>query len=116
FRYLDFLHTDIKLEWVLEGLVEKAGLSVVSGPPSHGKTTFALNEIIALINRPKFLVWNVQFQPKILFVSLEMGHAELKHFAQQLHENLSEEEAERLQEYFFLYPVGHALPFHDKNV
>jgi AAA domain len=109
YRYLDFMNTDFKLEWVVEGLLPVAGSMVIFGKPGIGKSTFSLRliEDIAM-GRETFLGWKIKKRQRTLFVSLEMQEYELKHFFEEM--KLSQEEGKELQDWFHIWPIGHAYP------
>jgi archaellum biogenesis ATPase FlaH len=110
YRFHDFMKTNIKLKWAIEGLLPVAGSMVIFGKPGIGKSTFSLRMAIDLaLGRDKFLVWNIANKQRVLFISLEMQHYELKEFFEDM--KLTEEENEGLQEQFFIWPIGSAYPF-----
>jgi hypothetical protein len=110
YRFHDFMRTDIHLKWAIDGLLPVAGSMVIFGKPGVGKSTFSLRMAMALaLGEEYFLSWKIINAQKTLFVSLEMQHGELKEFFKDM--NLSEEEQERLQDQFYIWPIGHAYPF-----
>lgn len=110
YRFHDFMRTNINLKWAIEGLLPVAGSMVIFGKPGIGKSTFSLRLAIDLaLGRDRFLLWNIVTQQRVLFVSLEMQHYELKEFFKDM--KLSEEEQVALQDQFFLWPIGNAYPF-----
>lgn len=109
YRFHDFMRTNIKLKWAIEGLLPVAGSMVIFGPPEVGKTTFSLDLGIALALHDKFLAWNVVANQRVLFISLEMQHYEVKQFFEDM--KLPEEEQAALQEKFYIWPIGNAYPF-----
>lgn len=110
FRFYDFMKTKINLKWAIEGLLPVAGSMVIFGKPGIGKSTFSLRLAIDLaLGRDKFLLWNIVNQQRVLFISLEMQHYELKEFFNDM--ELPEDEQQRLQEQFYIWPIGNAYPF-----
>lgn len=110
FRFHDFMKTNIVLKWAIEGLLPVAGSMVIFGKPGIGKSTFSLRLAMALsLGEEKFLNWKIINRQRTLFISLEMQHGELKEFFKDM--NLSEEKQEDLQEWFHIWPIGHAYPF-----
>lgn len=110
YRFYDFMKTNIKLRWAIEGLLPVAGSMVIYGKPEIGKSTFALRLAINLaLGKDKFLLWNIINQQRVLFISLEMQHYELKEFFEDM--QLPIDEQQRLQEQFFIWPIGNAYPF-----
>jgi archaellum biogenesis ATPase FlaH len=110
YRFHDFMKTTITLKWVVEGLLPVAGSMVVLGKAGIGKSTFLLRlaENISL-GRENFLQWKIHHRQRVLFVSLEMQHDELKEFFTDM--KLPEDEQQELQEWFHIWPIGHAYPF-----
>jgi hypothetical protein len=114
YRLKDFLKTKIKLKWIIPGLLPVAGSGLIFGPSAVGKSTFTLRMLIAIATgAERFLDWEIEREQKVLFISLEMPHDELDLFIQDM--NLSEAELEKLQENFFIWPIGHAYPFDTKD-
>jgi hypothetical protein len=109
YRFGDFMRTNIKLKWAIEGLLPVAGSMVIFGKPGIGKSTFSLRLAIDLaLGREKFLIWDIKTKQRVLFLSLEMQHYELKQFFEDM--ELPQEESEDLQEQFFIWPIGSAYP------
>ncbi len=110
YRFHDFMKTNIQLKWAIEGLLPVAGSMVIFGRPGIGKSTFSLRLAMSLaLGKDKFLLWNIVNSQRVLFVSLEMQHYEVKEFFNDM--NLPEEEQIKLQEQFFIWPIGSPYPF-----
>lgn len=110
FRFHDFMKSNIKMKWAIEGLMPTAGSMVILGKPSVGKSTFALRMAMSLaLGEEYFLQWKIVNRQKTLFVSLEMQYAELKQFFVDM--NIPEEKQAELQEWFHIWPIGFAYPF-----
>lgn len=110
YRFHDFMKTDIRLRWAIEGLLPVAGSMVIIGKEGIGKSTFSLRTAMNLaLGVKEFLTWKIATKQKTLFISLEMQHGELKEFFNDM--KLSEEEQEALQDGFHIWPIGHAYPF-----
>lgn len=110
YRFHDFMKTNIKLNWAIEGLLPVAGSMVIYGKPGIGKSTFSLRLAINLaLGRDRFLLWKIVNRQRVLFVSLEMQHYELKEFFEDM--QLPEDEQQQLQNQFFIWPIGNAYPF-----
>lgn len=109
FRFLDFINTEIKLKWIAPGLIPVAGSGIIYGPAEVGKSTWSLRMGMSIASGDdSYLVWPIEKQTKVMFLSLEMAHDELQHFF--AHMDLNEETKTTLQENFFVWPVGHAYP------
>lgn len=114
YRFQDFLETSINIKWVIDGLLPVAGSSVVYGPSGIGKSTFVLRMGIAIATgAEEFLGWPIERKQKVMFVSLEMPHSELKYFIQQM--DLSQQTLSQLQDNFFIWPIGHPYPFDTRD-
>lgn len=110
YRFHDFMRTNINLKWAIEGLLPVAGSMVIFGKPGVGKSTFSLRLAIDLaLGRDRFLLWNIINKQRVMFVSLEMQHYELKEFFKDM--ELSDELQTELQEQLFIWPIGAAYPF-----
>lgn len=110
YRFHDFMKTTIKLRWAIEGLLPEAGSMVILGKPSVGKSTFSLRMAISLaLGDDYFLQWKIINRQRVLFVSLEMQHAELKQFFEDM--QLPEDKQTELQDWFHIWPIGFAYPF-----
>ncbi len=109
YRFHDFMRTNINLEWAIEGLLPVAGSMVVFGRPGIGKSTFSLRLAIDLaLGKSRFLLWPIPKKQRVLFLSLEMQHYELKEFFNNM--NLTEEHQIDLQDQFYIWPIGAAYP------
>lgn len=110
YRFYDFMQTTIKLKWAIEGLLPVAGSMVVFGSPGIGKSTFSLRLAIDLaLGRDRFLLWKIMRPQRVLFISLEMQHYEVKEFFEDM--KLPQETQMALQEQFYIWPIGAAYPF-----
>ena len=110
YRFSDFMNTNIELKWAIEGLLPVAGSMVIFGKPGIGKSTFSLRLAIHLaLGKDKFLLWNIINRQRVLFVSLEMQHYEVKEFFRDM--QIPEDEERELQEQFFIWPIGNPYPF-----
>lgn len=109
YRFKDFMNTDIELDWIIEGILPVAGSGVIYGPGGIGKSTFMLRMAIALaLGKKEFLSWKITRRIRVIFQSLEMGHDEVKEFFRDM--KLTEQEIEELQEWLFIWPIGHDYP------
>lgn len=109
YRFHDFMKTNIVIKWAIEGLLPVAGSMIIVGKPGVGKSTFALRKAMSLaLGEEYFLNWKIVDRQKTLFISLEMQHDELKSFFEDM--KLPEEKQEQLQDWFHIWPIGHAYP------
>lgn len=103
------MHTNIRMNWAVQDLLPVAGSMVIFGKAGIGKSTFALRLAMKIaLGEEDFLKWKIINRQRILFVSLEMQHGELKQFFSDMH--ISEEEQQQLQEWLYVWPIGHAYP------
>lgn len=110
YRFYDFMQTNVNLKWAIEGLLPVAGSMVIFGKPGIGKSTFSLRLAMDLaLGKDKFLLWNIINRQRVLFISLEMQHYELKEFFKDM--QLPLDEQQQLQEQFYIWPIGNAYPF-----
>lgn len=109
FHYQDFLDSDISVEWILPGFLQRGGSVLLSGPAGTGKSQLTLQFAIHMALGKDFLGWKIEKSYKMAFASLEMGHAELKYFLELMDEVLTPEERIKLNENFILLPIGQAL-------
>jgi hypothetical protein len=110
YRFGDFMRTNINLKWAIEGLLPVAGSMVIFGKPGIGKSTFSLRLAMALsLGKDSFLLWRIITKQRVLFVSLEMQHYEVKEFFKDM--AIDEGDQEQLQEQFFIWPIGNPYPF-----
>lgn len=110
YRFHDFMKTTIELKWAIEGLLPVAGSMLIIGKEGIGKSTFSLRAAMALaLGADQFLKWRIINRQRTLFISLEMMHDELKEFFKDM--SIPEELQEELQDWFHIWPIGHAYPF-----
>lgn len=116
FGFDEFNQTDIKIEWVVEGLLEQSGMMVFVSAPGVGKTQFSLQFAISCALGTSFLKWPVVRKMKILWFSLEMNHAALKYFTTQMASGYTSSEIQELDRNLKIVPLGEVLPLdHDEG-
>lgn len=114
YRFEDFMNTELTMKWVIPGLLPVACKGVIFGTPGVGKSTWAIRMGIAIATgQDDFLGWPIERSQRVMFMSLEMGHEELKFFMQQM--SLGEGTSKALQNNFFVWPVGHSYPFNIRD-
>lgn len=109
YNFKDFLNTDLKVEWVVEGLLEKGGFGLVAAMPGVGKTQFSLQLAISTALGIPFLGWNIPSKQKVLFLSLEMSHVSLKYITEIIAQGYTPEELEIINENVLIAPIGEAI-------
>lgn len=106
YTYEEFMNTQLNAEWVVEGLIHRAGFAILSGPPGVGKSQLSVRLAEKLVTGQKFLKWSVPRPMRILFVSMEMPHEELYYMLTDI---MSIEDHELLRDNFLLMPVGSSI-------
>lgn len=109
FGLKDFLATDIKVEWVVPGFLETSGQLMLTAKSGIGKSRFSLRFFIAMALGKPFLHYDISVPRKLIYFSLEMGHAQLLYFLEKMAKSCTPEELEMLQENLLLVPLGEAL-------
>lgn len=111
YNYREFLDTEIKVEWLLEGLLAQRGIGIITGHPGVGKTQFGIQLAMNLaIGTPKLLRWSNSAGPKkVLFLSLEMNHPSLKLFQETIEPAYTRFEQELTRNYN-IAPIGDTIP------
>lgn len=109
FGFNEFLAREIYVEWIIPGVLQRAGLVLLSGPPATGKTQLSLQFCIHMALGKPFLGWDLGNPQKLAFVSMEMGDADLKYFVDQMAEGLTTEEREILSQNLLLIPLGYGV-------
>ena len=109
FGFRDFLSTEIRVEWVIPDFLEKSGQLLLSAKPGIGKSRFSLAFFIKMALGKPFLHYEATKPQKLIYFSLEMGHAQLMYFVEKMAGSLSPEELDLLQENLLLVPLGEAL-------
>jgi len=116
FNYGEFMASNVSIEWAIPGILQRAGLFLLSGPAGAGKTTLTLQFAIHMALGKPFLGWQIDKQNKIVFVSLEMGHADLKFFMETMSQNLTDAEKEILNTNLLLIPLGQGISLESGSV
>lgn len=107
YGFQEFLNTDIEVNWVIEPMLMEQGSMLMVGPSGVGKTQMALQIMIHAAIGEDYLHYKMLGNPKkILFLSLEMGHGELKVFVEAMAGALTDPQKELLEQNFILVPHG----------
>lgn len=112
YSLVDFMAKEIHIEWSLIDLLSLNGYGIIAGPPGIGKTQVALRLSEAIVTGSSFLRWQSPDDAggRVLFYSLEMSHAPLKYFLEQMQMPYSD-----LNENFHIVPKGDTLPLDTKE-
>ena len=106
YGFRSFLESDIKVEWVVEGVMEVGGFGMVASQPGVGKTQISIQLAICMALGKKFLKWNVTKPQKVALLSLEMSHVGLKMFLETIARQYTPEEIDLLEENLIVIPIG----------
>lgn len=109
FSFREFFEQEVTIDWVLPGVFPKGGSAIIAGPPEVGKTQISLQVAIHLALGKEFLGWKPERTWKSAFLSLEMGHADLLIFMNNMRKDLSTEEFDLLHENLKIIPLGEPL-------
>lgn len=111
YDYDEFLNTEVKIEWLLTGLLAQRGIGIITGHPGVGKTQFGIQLAMNLaIGTEKVLLWENSSGPKkVLFLSLEMNHPSLKLFQETI-APVYEPHRLTLKRNYHIAPLGDAIP------
>lgn len=104
-----FLQTEVVIEWIIPGMLQKQGYMMVTGPSGVGKTQWSLRFAMALAMGKAFCGYEISAPIKTLFFSLEMGHADLQFFLSDMAKTLQPEDYSLLEENLVLIPHGEPL-------
>lgn len=108
------LHTEVNLEWQWEGLLQKSGYFLLTGPTGVGKTQFSLDAAGHMCLGYDYL-GRATRPARIGFFSLEMGLVDLKYFLQQMQHGFTLAEQDQLEENLQFFPLGEPLYMTNAN-
>lgn len=111
FGWTDLLNSDIHIEWAIKGLLAKKGYMLWTGKSGVGKTQVSLRMAMNLVLGTAWLGFKVERKFKILFLSLEMAHEEIKEFIIEMSNGLTDEQHKELNENLIIIPRGEPLAF-----
>lgn len=110
YNYMDFMQAEIIMDWVVEGMLMEKGNLLIAGPSGVGKTQWILQLMKHIAIGKPFLHYNIDRPRKVGFLSLEMGHPDLRVFMDQQDKDLNDAERELLKENLDIIPYGEAWP------
>lgn len=111
FGFQEFLDSEINIEWAFENLIDLTGLGILAAAPAVGKTQLSIQMGIAAALGKPFLQWEATREMRIVFFSLEMPHAPLKYFMEQISKQYTGAELALLEKNFKVIPLGEAVGF-----
>lgn len=109
YGFESLLKVEVHLEWVWEGMLQKQGYFLLTGPPGIGKTQFGLDFSQHVALGIDFLEKPVPEPLKIGFVSLEMGLVDLKTFVEHQAPHWKPDEMHSLEDQLKFLPLGEPL-------
>lgn len=109
FGFEDLMQQDIKVDWVIEGMLPEGGSLILASAPNVGKTQLTLQFMIHIALGKDFLHYKILTPRKVLFLSLEMGLAEIRSFLDSMVKDLSIDERQMLQKNMLILPHGEAI-------
>lgn len=111
YNFQEFMDLEVHIEWLVEGLLSQTGMGIITGPPGVGKTQLGIQLAHHLaLGKEEFLGWrNPSGAKKVLFLSLEMGVVQLKHFMSAIARGYQDVIA--LSRNLFFAPFGVGIPF-----
>jgi len=105
----DFIKSEYKFDWILDGLIPKNSINSLSSRPGVGKSRMTLQLAKSLVMGEDFLGYkNVCGKMKVMFLSLEMGGPVLKYFVESLVKQTKMNTAE-FNDSFLIVPQGEPL-------
>ena len=105
YTYDEFVNTELKIEWVIPGLIHKEAFVVVHGPPGSGKSQLSLRFAEKLAKGEPFLKWKPDRPLRTITLSLEMSFTELRLFIDTMEFGANP----LLRENMLLAPSGEAV-------
>jgi hypothetical protein len=111
YNFEEFISAEIKMEWVVNNLLHKKGLTFLVGPPDIGKSQLTIRTLEKFARGQDFLKWTVPKPTKNLFISMEMGYEELHFF---MNDTMHIKSDELLKENLLILPLGSSLPLRSK--
>lgn len=109
FGFEDLMEQDIKVDWVMEGMLPEGGSLILASPPNVGKTQLTMQAMIHIALGKDFLHYKINRPYKVLFFSLEMSLPEVRYFLDSMVKDLTQEERIILQENMKILPHGEAI-------
>lgn len=103
----ELLQADFKLDWLVENLLPKGTINLISAESGIGKSRFSMQLAHALAGGTKFLEWDISRPIKSMYLSLEMDEYMLKYFTESMTDNKLETEA--VSSNMLLVPVGNPI-------
>lgn len=107
----EFINTEIEIDWAIKGLVHRKGFVILSGPPDVGKSQLSFRFAERIATGTDFLNWKLERPMRVVVVSMEMSHEELKYMV----DTMGIASNDLLRENLKIVPVGYGIKLSDKE-
>ena len=115
YSFQEFSDLEIKIDWMMEGLLRNEGMGVIVGPPGVGKTQLGIQMCAHIALGWDFLGWkNLTTPKKVVFFSLEMGKVPLQVFMNKI-KGAYTNQIHDLSKNFHVMPLGEGIPLESKQ-
>lgn len=115
YSIVDLTELEEKIEYVIPNVLTTTGLGMVFARPNVGKSRFSLQMAQAIALKKRFAGFPVKRSGKMLFISNEMNHIELKAFVKPMLNAHTKDEIEHLRQNVFAYASDSGLSLEDPN-
>jgi hypothetical protein len=109
YGFNEFTESDFKVEWLISGTLQRAGLLLITAHGGVGKTQISYQMGCHAALGKSFIHWNPLGKSKVVMLSLEMGPAALKTFHTEIAKGYDQEEIEVLERNFKVAPLGEPI-------
>lgn len=109
FSWNEFKMHDVTIDWAVRDLVHKKGIVTLVGPPGVGKSQLTIRFMEAMAKGQDFLKWKIDKPSKMLFLSFEMPHEEIKYFT----DVMNIQETEEFMDNMYILPLGATMSLLD---
>lgn len=115
YSFRELADLDIKVDWMLQGLLRNEGVGIITGAPGVGKTQLAIQLGAHVALGWDFIGWkNLTTPKKVLMFSLEMDLVPLSIFWRAIKGEYATQ-IEDLHRNFQIVPLGEGIPFESKQ-
>lgn len=116
FKWGEFASMDIKVEWIVPGLIQKNGIPFITGLAGVFKTHLTFNLACHMVLGKKFLHWEFSRPMTLCIISNELSPPETKEQLELITQQFSEEEQMILAKNLHIIPLGARLPLNKPKV
>lgn len=115
FTFGEFSQMDIRVEWIVEGLIQKNGTPVITGLAGSFKTHMTFNLACHMVAGKNFLHWQFSRPMKLCIVSNELAPAETKEELEKIVATFTPEEQAVIAKNLHVIPLGSRLALNNKK-